>query len=136
MFPAMIFSVPSKFGQSLVLVLGTYFLMYLGMSVVGGPIDDRGADGLAVDLEVNEVVLCALEADRVGGEGPDLLAVDHDLDRDIPARVQVAVGVGNVDLGLERSGRRIEREARANDLALARGSRDRLETDDGRVVDR
>ena len=77
MLPTRIFSVPSNSGQSLVLALATYFLRHLGVRVVGWADDDRSADGLAVDLEVDEVVLPSLEADRIGGEGPDLLAVDR-----------------------------------------------------------
>ena len=46
----------------------------------------------------------------------------------------MAVGVGDVDLGLEGAGRRVEREARADDLALTGDSRDRLEADQGRVL--
>ena len=104
------------------------------MRVVGRADDDRRADRLAVDLEVDEVVLLPLEADGIGGEGPDLLAVDRDGDGDVPAGVEVAVGVGDVDLGLEGAGGRVEREARADDLAFAGGARDRLEADQGRVL--
>ena len=131
MFPTRIFSVPSKSGQSLVLALATYFLSHLGVRVVGWADDHRSADGLAVDLEVDEVVLPSLEADRIGGERPDLLAVDRDRDGDVPARVKMAVGVGDVDLGLEGTGRRVERKARADDLTLTRDSRDRLKADRG-----
>ena len=104
------------------------------MRVVGGADDDRGADRLAVDLEVDEVVLTALEADGIRRDGPDLLAVDRDGDGDVPAGVEVAVGVGDVDLGLEGAGGRVEREAGADDLALAGRARDRLEADEGRVL--
>ena len=115
---------------------GSVLLEDLGVRVVGRADDDRGADRLAVDLEVDVVVLPPLEADGVGGEGPDLLAVDRDGDGDVPAGVEVAVGVGDVDLGLEGAGGRVEREARADDLALAGGARDRLEADQGRVAAR
>src|SRR5947209_18290801 len=40
----------------------------------------------------------------------------------------------DVDLGLEGPGGRVEREARADHLALAGGAGDRLEADEGQVV--
>ena len=83
-----------------------------------GPMMTWVRTGLPIDLKV-DVVLLPLEADGIGGKGPDLLAVDGDADGDVPARVNVAVGVGSVDLGLECAGGRVEREARTDDLALA-----------------
>src|SRR5271165_5547569 len=94
----------------------------LGVCVVGRTDDDLGADRFAVDLKV-DVVLLPLKPNGIGGKGPDLLAVDGDADGDVPARVKVAVGVGNVDLGLERAGGRVERETRTDDLALAGNAR-------------
>ena len=86
--------------------------------------------GLAINLEEDGVILLAHVEDGVGGDGPDLFAIDGDGDGDVPAGVEVAVGVGDVDLGLEGPGRRVEREARAHDLALAGGAGDCLEADD------
>src|SRR5271157_4091865 len=105
----------------------------LCVRVVGRTDDDRGADGFAVELKV-DIILLPLEPDGIGGERPDLLAVDGDGDGDVPARVKVAIGVGNVDLGLECAGGRVERKARTDDLALAGSARERLEADERRVV--
>ena len=80
----------------------------LGVSVVGQADDDLSANWLAVDLKVDVVVLLAPESNGVRGQGPDLLVVDRDVDRDVPAWVKVAVCVGNVDLGLERARGRVE----------------------------
>src|SRR4029078_3807423 len=52
--------------------VGRRLLQDLGVCVVGRADDDRRTDRLAVDLEVDVIVLLSLEADGVGGERPDL----------------------------------------------------------------
>ena len=53
-------------------------LEHLGVRVVGRADDDRSADGLAVDLEVDDVVLLSFQCDGIRGKRPDLLALDRD----------------------------------------------------------
>ena len=127
-------SVPSNSGQSLVFEAVENFLSTSVCVSSDGPMMTGVRTGLPSTSKIDEVVLLPLEADGIRGKGPDLLAVDRDGDGDVPAGVEVAVGVGDVDLGLKGAGGRVEREARADDLAFAGGARDRLEADRGRIL--
>ena len=132
--PAKMRSVPSKVGQSLVLAVGRVLPEDLGVRVVGRADEDLRPHGLAVDIQVHVVVLPSLVGDGIGRQGPDLLALDRDRDRDVPAGPEVAVAVGDVDLGLEGARGRVEREPRADHLPLAGGARDRLKADQRGVL--
>ena len=58
MLPTRIFSVPSNRGPVVGVGVGDILLDDLGMGIVGRADDDRGADWLAVDLEVVHEVFC------------------------------------------------------------------------------